>query len=330
MRTAGFLVAILALSPAFAGCLGSPNEPPPDVMASFYPLFYLTSRIAEGAVTVDSVVSAQSEPHDWDPSPREIIRIGGAKVLVIQGMGFEPWLATVTATLGDAAPRLIDSTADLDLDDLFASPSPADRNASRGDGAGNASAEDDGHSSAHGSEPHEGDDPHTWLDPVFFAAQAEAIARGLAEAFPEHAETFDLNLDAVLADLEALDSLFWTGLASCTTRTIVTSHDAFGHLARRYDFEVLAIAGLSPDEEPDAAALAALVEAARDRNVTVVFFEELVSPRVAQVVAAEIGAETRLLSPLESLPPADAGAGGDYVQVMRSNLANLRVAMRCT
>lgn len=171
-------------------------------------------------------------------------------------------------------------------------------------------------------------DPHVWLDPTKLADIAERVADTLARADPEHAADYRRNAEALTADLTALDRDFKQGLAHCERRTIVTSHAAFGHLAQRYDLQMVPIAGVSPGVEPSPARLAELGGVVRQKGVTTVFSETLVSPELARTLAEEVGVRTAVLDPIEGL--SEATADEDYFSLMRSNLAALREANGCT
>jgi zinc transport system substrate-binding protein len=171
----------------------------------------------------------------------------------------------------------------------------------------------------HGHEEPERD-PHVWLDPTRLAAIAETIADELGDS--------DAATD-VVARLEELDAEFRTGLASCERHEIVTSHAAFGYLADAYGLRQIALTGISPEAEPSPRALEELVEEVKEERATTVFFETLVSSRLAQTVAREAGAETAALDPLEGLGEEELEAGADYVSAMRANLATLRDALGC-
>ena len=296
------LVTALLLS----GCAGAPDpSEDAEVVASFYPLAWLTQRIAGDNITVATLVPPGIEPHDWEPVAQDVARVADATLIVTQGAGFEPWLDGILANLGDKAPRVIDSTAGVAL--------------------------------VEGEEEHEGEeaageeeggphyDPHTWLDPTLFAQQAATIEAALVEAFPAEAATIRANAAKAASDLDALHAEYEAGLAACEVRIVVANHDAYSYLASRYNFRVVALSGLSPEAEPSPDALADAIEVAREHNITIIFFEELVSPRVAEVVADEVGAQTRVLSPIESAPQ-----DGDYLSLMRANLLGVREAMRCT
>jgi zinc transport system substrate-binding protein len=163
-------------------------------------------------------------------------------------------------------------------------------------------------------------DPHIWLDPVRFARALEDIARELDRS--------DAAADA-LADLERLDAEYRSGLADCERRTIVTTHAAFGQLARRYRLTELSLAGRSPEAEPSPRELEELIEKVRASGATTVFAEPLVTDEVARTVAREAGVSVATLDPVEGLSDERLDAGEDYLSVMRSNLVALREGLGC-
>jgi len=163
-------------------------------------------------------------------------------------------------------------------------------------------------------------DPHVWLDPVRYAEMVRAIGAGLGE---------DAAANALAGRLDELDADFERGLATCERRQIVTSHAAFGYLAKRYGLEQVPLEGLSPEAEPSAQGIEELVRLVEDAGVTTVFFETLVSPKLAETVAREAGVRTAVLNPLEGLTEDEVAAGADYFFVMRDNLAALRTALGC-
>ena len=163
-------------------------------------------------------------------------------------------------------------------------------------------------------------DPHVWLDPVLYAQMAREIAQALVK--PQAAASF-------VARLHRLDRAYRTGLAHCRRTTIVTSHAAFGYLSRRYHLHQLALEGITPEVEPTAKALESLIQQVRNAGATTIFFETLVSPKLAQTVARESGAKTAVLDPIEGLAPTSVEHGATYFTVMRGNLAALRKALGC-
>jgi zinc transport system substrate-binding protein len=166
----------------------------------------------------------------------------------------------------------------------------------------------------------EGTDPHVWLDPVFFAQIARRIGAALGR--PARAAAFD-------ARLRKLDREYRAGLRDCARREFVTSHAAFGYLAARYGLRQIPITGIDPEAEPSPRQLRDLVELVRREGVTTVFFERLVSPRLAETVAREAGAKAEVLDPIEGLTSSEEHRGDDYFTLMRRNLSQLRAALGC-
>jgi zinc transport system substrate-binding protein len=165
-----------------------------------------------------------------------------------------------------------------------------------------------------------GKDPHVWLDPLRYAEMAKSI--GVVVHRPAAASSFSARLRGLHGDFER-------GLARCERREIVTSHAAFGYLADRYGLEQIAITGLSPESEPTPRALERVIARVRESGATTVFFETLVSPRIAETVARETGARTAVLDPIEGLTEDELARGDNYFSLMRKNLETLRKALGC-
>lgn len=165
-----------------------------------------------------------------------------------------------------------------------------------------------------------GADPHVWLDPLRYAT----IALRIGDELDRTAEA-----GRFAARLRALDAELRRGLSSCERDEIVTSHAAFGYLAERYGLQQVAITGLSPEAEPTPRDLEDAVREVQESGASTVFFETLVSPRLAETVAREAGADVAVLNPLEGLTEAEAAGGDDYFSIMRANLAALRKALAC-
>jgi zinc transport system substrate-binding protein len=276
------------------------------VVAAFYPLQFVAERVGGDAVAVANLAKPGAEPHDLELNPQQVRQIADAD-LVVYLRGFQP---AVDESVGqEAADRSFDAATVQPLMDATA-------------------AEEHGHEGEEAGHEEEagGKDPHVWLDPTRLAAIGDRVAARLGEADPEHAAGYTARAERLRADLTALDGEFAAGLKTCQRREIVTSHAAFGYLANRYRLEQIGITGITPEDEPSPERLAAVAEEAREHHATTIFFETLVSPKVAEALAAEVGATTAVLDPIEGLPP---GSTGDYVSVMRSNLAALRTALGC-
>jgi len=281
-----------------AACGGSGRDDGKvGVVASFYPLQFVTERVGGDLVRVQNLVKPGAEPHDLELQPSQVAAIIDADLVLYLG-GFQP-------SVDDVADQQSPAKT-LDVADL-------------------AAPDTESTSMAIQVEPAE-KDPHVWLDPTRLAAIGTAVGDRLAQIDPTHAGDYRDKAEALRGQLTALDGEYARGLANCVRRDIVTSHAAFGYLASRYDLTQIAVTGLSPDEEASPERLAEVAQTARDTGATTIFFETLVSNRVAQTVAEEIGAKAAVLDPIEGLEP---GSTDDYFSIMRSNLTTLRSALDC-
>ncbi len=262
------------------------------VVASAYPLAEAAERVGGELVQVRDLTPPGLEPHDLELAPDDLAAIVEADLVLYVGAGFQP-------AVEDAVAQAEGRTLDV----LSVVPTIA---------VGGAV------------------DPHVWLDPSRFAAVVEAVAAALADLDPAHRSAYRANAAAYVAELRGLDEAYRWGLASCRSRLLVVSHAAFGYLAEAYGLRQEAIAGLSPESEPDPSRLAELRALVQAEGVTTVFTEELVSPAVARALAEEAGVRTALLSPLEGLTQREIDAGEDYGSIMRRNLRTLEVALGCS
>lgn len=167
--------------------------------------------------------------------------------------------------------------------------------------------------------------PHFWLDPVRMESVARVVAARLAKVDPDHGDAYQQRLDRLEHDLATLDHDYRTGLQHCARTIVVTSHDAFGYLAR-YGLELHSIAGLSPDAAPSPAHLAELRDLIRSDGITTVFSEPSTGSRMAEVLSDDLGLVSTVLDPIETVDPE---RGKDYLDLMRDNLAALRTANDC-
>ncbi|MEV7601744.1 metal ABC transporter substrate-binding protein [Kitasatospora sp. NPDC089797] len=303
--TAALATTALAASLALTACSGSSSAKGTDgklnVVASFYPMEFLAQQIGKEHVAVTDLTAPGVEPHDLELTAKQVAGVQKADAIIYL-KGLQP---TVDQAVGQSASKhKIDATA--------ASPL-VDHHLDEG------TAEADGHQ-------HEGPagDPHIWLDPTRYAAIAKSVGAEFAKADPAHAADYQKNTDDLVTKLTALDQDFRTGLKDTGTKTFVTSHAAFGYLADHYGLTQVAINGVDPESEPTPARLAAVQKAAKDNGVTTVFFETLVSPKLAETVAKDLGLKTAVLDPLEGVKDP---AKDDYLSVMRQNLANLQAAL---
>jgi zinc transport system substrate-binding protein len=277
-----------------------------DVVTAFYPLQFLSERIGADAVVVTQLTKPGAEPHDVELNTRQVADISDAG-LVVYLKGFQP--AVDEAVEQEARDRSLDVGSTVELL------------------AAGAEEEHEAGEPEHAEPEHaEGaTDPHVWLDPVRFATIAEKLAERLGRADPDRAAGYTERAATLRRELTALDTEYATALKTCARREIVTSHTAFHYLAARYRLTEVGITGISPESEPSPQRLARVAEQAKATGTTTIFFETLVSPKVAETIAREVGARTAVLDPLEGLTQP----GTDYFSVMRSNLAALTTALGC-
>jgi zinc transport system substrate-binding protein len=302
------LICILAaiLVVALAGCGSRTNTAKPGeklkVMTTIYPVYEFTRQVGGDKVDVTMLVPPGVEPHDWEPTAKEIILLKSAKLFLYQGAGFENLDKILSSqTLGTTVAVAVSH----DIPVLSPNHEVVD-----------ADTPDNDHF-----------DSHMWLDPV--AAQQEVlnIAAALAAVDPANGDYYRSNAAKYNQELVRLDQEYRQALANLPRREIVTSHAAFGYLAKRYNLRQVAIMGLSPDSEPTPEKMARVVTFCRTHNVKTIFFETVVSPKLSETVARETGARLLVLNPVESLTEAELKQEKNYTSIMRENLVNLQQAL---
>ena len=172
-------------------------------------------------------------------------------------------------------------------------------------------------------------DPHIWLDPILVKQQVNVIRDGFIQVDPDNKEHYEENARIYNDKLDALDMKIGSALSSCQKDTIVPYHNAFTYLGERYDIHIMALGGMAPDSEASAAEIAEFVDFVKDNDIKVIFSEELVDPRLAEVIAEEANAQVLLFSPLEALSKEEAGTNVSYIDKMEDNLDSLKVALEC-
>ena len=200
------------------------------------------------------------------------------------------------------------------------------------DDHGHEDEDDHGHEDEEDEHGHDhGDaDPHVWLDPLQAIEQVERIRDELIEIDSAHADNYRSAADTLISELRTLHDDFGSGLASCRHESFVTSHAAYGHLAERYGLSQLPIAGLTPDAEPSPQRLAEIIDEVTDLGLGFILVEPVLSDRLAQTIARETGVELLPIHAIESVTQKEFDEVGDYMALMRDNLANLRRSLECS
>lgn len=268
------------------------------ITTSFYPLYFLTKEITGDRAEVVNLTKTGGEPHDYEPSTRDIQEIENSQLLIVNGAFFESWLSKFDNEINSGNKQILkvaENFADLKFEQNGATET----------------------------------DAHVWLDPVLAQKEVELISDKLKAIDQENGEIYQENTKELLQKLAELDNEFKLGLANCENDKVITSHAAFAYLAKRYGFEQIAIQGLNPDEDPSPAKIAATTKLARENNIRHIFFETLVSPKISETIAKEIGAGTLVFNPIEGLSNEEEQRGKNYFSIQRENLANLRLALNC-
>ncbi len=269
-----------------------------QVVGTFYPLAHFARQAGGDYVDVVNITPAGAEPHDYEPTPQDIVKAYNAKVFIMNGGGVDTWAEKIQTDLESKGVIVVNMSKDIQL---MEAPAGTEFSA----------------------------DPHIWLDPVLAEQEVGLIRDALIKADPAHANAYNKNASDYITQLKNLDNQYKTGLASCQLHDIVTSHAAFGYMAKRYGLTQIPIAGLSPDAEPSSQQLAQIVQLVKQNHIKYVFFETLVSPKLSQTIANATGAQIIAFNPLEGLTDNEIQSGKTYISVMQDNLSALRTALQC-
>lgn len=310
------------------------GEPALQVAAGFYPLEFLVREVGGERVETVGLTPPGAEAHDLELTADSLVTLTDADLLV--------YLETFQPAVDDAVASRSGPSLDLG--------SVATREYAEGEGDSHdhggeedhahegeethadehAHEDEHAHDETHAGEDehaHGATDPHFWTDPTVMAQAAEVVREALTQADPDGAADYAANTEALVAELETLDTTAQEALAACEVTTLVTAHDAFGYFADRYGFESAPISGLSPEDEPSPAELAAITDLVNERGVSTVYTETLIPTDLADTVAAETGAATAVLDPVEGI--TDDSPGDDYLSVMEANIATVADGQRC-
>ncbi|MCI4625704.1 MAG: zinc ABC transporter substrate-binding protein [Candidatus Magnetoovum sp. WYHC-5] len=268
------------------------------VVASIYPIYFFSKAIGGGKAEVFNMTPSGVEPHDYEPTALDMARIEDSKLVILNGGGLEGWEKNVKKNIKSDHTLIVIA----------------------GEGLANQQMVEEGKNTI---------DPHIWLSPTLAQKMVDNIATGFIQVDHANADYYKTNASTLKAKIETLDVAYKTGLKNCKEKNIITSHAAFGYLAASYGLKQVSIAGLSPDNEPSPRQMVDIVKFAKANNVKYIFFESLVSPKLSQTIANEIGVQTMVLNPIEGLTAEEVAEGQDYFTIMMSNLTNIQIALRC-
>jgi zinc transport system substrate-binding protein len=322
MHQRSFTACIVLALVAVAGWPGSVStaagaETRTRVVTTLFPLYDFARNIGRDKVDVVLLVPPGVEPHAFEPKPSDMVKIAQADVFIYTGKAMEPWAEKIIASLGRSKLRVVDSSKGIALMKRDGGET--------GVGAVKSQAADPGP----GRGPR-GVDPHIWLDFANAQQMVDSITDALVMARPADEAVLRQNAETYKNELRALDHTFAVELAKCPKREFIQAgHYAFGYLARRYHLTYMAAQGFDPDSEPTAKQLAALTQQIKSAGLNVVFYEELVEPRIARTVAKETGAELLMLNGAHNLSREAFEKGQSFIDIMQANLINLKRGLGC-
>jgi len=264
-----------------------------QIVTSFYPLYFITTQITQNKAEIHNITPAGAEPHDYEPTTQDMAKIENSDILIINGSKFEGWSENIKNILSGQSTTILSISNELQTQDKI------------------------------------GNDPHFWLDPTLAKKEVEIITKIIIEKDPTNSQFYLNNSKKLTEELDVLNSQFVSELTNCKEKEIITSHAAFGYLAHAYGLNQTPVSGLSPDEEPSPKKLAEIAKFAKEKKVQYIFFESLVSPKLANTIAQEIGAKTLVLNPLEGISQSEISKGKNYFTEMQNNLINLKTALQC-
>ena len=300
------LLTLVLVTFSVGGCGGRPvpGAGKVKVAVSIAPLADLAQQVGGEQVTVSTLIPPAASPHTYEPTPAQVREVAEADVLALVGLGFEFW-----------AEDLIESAANPDLVVVYTS-----------EGIEVVHEEDE-----HEGEEHEVGNPHVWLDPRRAMVQVRHLGDALIEADLAHKAEYEANSGAYLAQLEALDEEIAAQVATWSSREFIAFHPSWVYFAQRYGLMQAAVVERTPGREPSPAELAEIIETARRIGAKAIFAEPQFSPKAAETIAAESGAQVLFLNPLGGpLRQAQDEAEGptSYLEMMRYNVAQMEKALK--
>ncbi len=302
-----FVLLVIAVA---AACGSEPDEPADGkitVVTTTYPLTFMARRIGGNRVSVVQLIKSGVEAHDFEPVPSNVRTIASADIFFYNHPAFEPWALAAATASGSRSGGTAQSNA---IQTVILESEGED----------------------HGSqEVNDADfDPHVWLNPLRAQEQAERIAAALVTDDPEGSLEYVRNSDGLEAELRGLDELIARRLSDCALGTAVVSHLAYGHMAERYGFNQLGLAGLSPEFESGPSHIASVIRQIDELGIRYILQEPIASDRLAETVAAEAGVDILIMHPLAVRTFDEAKAGADYFSIMQANSEVLAMALQCS
>ncbi|WP_078414114.1 metal ABC transporter solute-binding protein, Zn/Mn family [Priestia abyssalis] len=330
---AGLMALSLAFTSFLAAC-GSENtsgnadsevkDDALQIYTTIYPLQDFAAKIGGEHVKVESILPPGVDAHTFEPTPKTMVTLAKADAFIYSGAGVEGFVEAAKDTLKSEDVKLVEAAHGIELahHDEHGTEEAHDEHAAEESHDEHAAEE------THDEHDHGDVDPHIWLDPILAIELAENIKTELTELKPEAKEDFEKNFETLKSDLETLDKEFTQVIESAPKKEILVAHAAYGYWEGRYGIEQLSVSGLSPTSEPSQKELQNLVSTAKEHGIKYVIFEQNATPKIAELVKKEIGADSLTLHNLEAVTEEDIKNKEDYFSIMKKNLETLKTALQ--
>ena len=285
-----------------------------NVVTTLFPQYDFTKEIGGENVDVTLIIPPGVEPHAFEPTPQDVLKMLDADVLIYTSAEMEPWITSVLETLDPSKTLVVDASVGVDM--IASDHDDADHE---------EDADHEDHEDEHDHD-HEGTDPHYWLDPNNAIIMVSNVEVALSKKLPEQATLFIENASKLTHDLETLDQAIVEAVERFDSKTILSGgHFAFGYFAHRYGLEnVSPYEGFSPDAEPTPQKIAQLIDTISSTKAKAIYYEELIDPRVAKVISDETGVEMLLLHAAHNISKEELSKGTTYLEIMYGNLERLK------
>jgi len=299
---------------SLVGCKGptlvenniSVNSDKIQVYTSFYPLYFAVQEIAQNKVDVYSIIPNGVEPHDYEPTIKQMIKVENADLFIYNGAGMEPWGDKISDTLKEKNIPVINASEHVELREI---------------GIHNHHHEDNLNEEGHF---HEAYDPHIWLNPINMDKIGMSIMEQLCIIDPDNLAFYKENYEDFSMKLKEIDKQYTNDLKKRNKSSFLVSHDAFGYLADRYGLEQISVLGITPNEEPTSKTLKNLINLVNEGKFRYIFLEVLASPQTVEMLAEEANIEILVLNPISGLTEEQQRNGDNYYTIMKENLENLK------
>lgn len=301
-----------------------------EVVTTLFPTYDFAKQIGKEKVNVSLLLPAGVESHTFEPKPQDVVKINKADVFIYTGKYMEPWAEDLLKGVSNKNLAVVDSSWGIELivedDHEEEGDHQEDEHHDDGEDHDGEHAEEHEHGHHHG-----GKDPHIWVDLANDQIMVDTIAKALAEKDPANSEFYLNNAKEYKLKLADLDRRFKETLSTAKHKTIIYGgHFAFGYFAKRYGLEHDSpYEGFSPNAEPSPKAIAELINKLKSSGIKVIYYEELLDPKVARTISQETGAKLELLHGAHNVSKDELTKGVTFLNIMEDNLEKLKVGLEC-